>query len=133
MANSLKTEALNTLTEATEMEDADIMPVVTASDNLLKKITWVKLKEYMENAIYGKNYRKMQKFTSSTFDLDANVTNNIDVSISVSKTPTAVIAIPRGGMPFMVSVATTSMSNIRVACRSTYALTNRTLDVIVFY
>ena len=37
MANSLKTEALNKLTEATEMEDANIMPVVTASDNLLKK------------------------------------------------------------------------------------------------
>ena len=37
MANSLKTEALNKLTEATEMEDANIFPVVTASDNLLKK------------------------------------------------------------------------------------------------
>lgn len=132
MANSLKTEALNNLTEATAMEDACLMPVV-ASDNSLKKITWAKLKDCIEDAIYDGNYRRMQKFTSSTFDLDANVTNNIDVSISVSKTPTAVIAIPRGGMPFMVSVATTSMSNIRVACRSTYALNNRTLDVIVFY
>lgn len=132
MANSLKTEALNNLTEATAMEDACLMPVVD-SDNSLKKIAWAKLKDCIEDVIYDGNYRRMQKFTSSTFDLDANVTNNIDVSISVSKTPTAVIAIPRGGMPFMVSVATTSMSNIRVACRSTYALTNRTLDIIVFY
>lgn len=132
MTGSLKTEALNNLTEATAMEDACLMPVVD-SDNSLKKITWAKLKDCIEDVIYDGNYRRMQKFTSSTFNMDANVTNNIDVSISVSKTPTAVIAIPRGGMPFMVSVATTSMSNIRVACRSTYALTNRTLDVIVFY
>lgn len=134
MANSLKTEALNNLTEATAMEDADIMPVVTASDNLLKKITWVKLKECMENAIYGKNYRKMKKFTSGTFNLDAEVTKQVDISISVPKVPNAVIAIPRGGAPFMVSVVTTSsVSNVRVACKSTKALTDRTLDVIVFY
>ena len=52
MATSLKTEVLSKLTEATEMEDANIMPVVTASDNLLKKITWTKLKECIENVIW---------------------------------------------------------------------------------
>lgn len=134
MATSLKTEALNKLTEATEMEDANILPVVTASDNLLKKITWTKLKECIENAIYGKNYRKMGKFTSGAFDLDAEVTKQVDISISVPKAPNAVIAIPRGGSPFMVSVVTaSSVSSVRVACKSTKALANRTLDVIVFY
>lgn len=134
MANSLKTEALSKLTEATEMEDANIMPVVTASDNLLKKITWTKLKECIENVIYGKNYRKMGKFTSGAFNLDAEVTKQVDISISVPKVPNAVIAIPRGGSPFMVSVvATSSVSSVRVACKSTKTLTNRTLDVIVFY
>ena len=112
MANSLKTEALNKLTEVTEMEDANIMPVV----------------------IYRKNYRKMGKFTSGAFNLDAEVTKQVDVSISVPKVPNAVIAIPRGGSPFMVSVVTTSSaSSVRVACKSTKALTDRTLDVIVFY
>lgn len=83
--------------------------------------------------IYGKNYRKMGKFTSGAFNLNAEVVKQVDVSISVPKVPNAVIAIPRGGSPFMVSVVTTSSaSSVRVACKSTKALTDRTLDVIVF-
>lgn len=137
--NSLITEALSTLQAVTSPADTDLIPVGTSNGETMKKLTFANLvsslksKLKIEDTIYENNYRRVKKFTSSSFALEANITKNIDVSISVPVNPTAVVAVQRGGMPFMVSVNTTSMSNIQVACRSTTALTNRTIDVIVFY
>ena len=79
---------------------------------------------------------KVKRITVNVGDLTANANKETSVGTGLdadSYTLLAVSAIPKGGIPFMVSVNNISISSLNLVCRSNVPTTNRSVDVIVIY
>ena len=79
--------------------------------------------------------RYLKKFEYSPITLQANVIKSVTIPISglSGKTIDAVIVNLRGGIPYMSSVNSIDSSNIQVALQADGDMSNRMIEVYVFY
>ena len=149
--------------ESTEPADDDAYLFGAGGTNVIKKIKWgnilAKLKSilfannltttqegYGLDARQGKalkdeidqintNMRYLKKFEYSPISLQANVTKSVTIPISglSGRTIDAAIVTLRGGIPYMASINSIDSSSIEVGLRSDIDISNRMIEVYVFY
>lgn len=163
MADQILGKKIADLTEKTDPVDTDVYVFGDAGTNVLKKTKWRKMLDaiaarltannltttvagYFLDARQGKalkdsvdelnaNMPKVKSFTSGLFNVEANTGKTITVALSglSGKTIDGMVPIARGGMDFVVTLNKTTVTSAEVAVKAQNALTNRTVDVLVFY
>ena len=128
MADSYLVQTLSAMAESTP-SDTDMLIIGADSGKTFGKVS---VSEFLK----AYQVPKIKRITVSVGDLTANANKETSVETGLdadSYTLLAVSAIPKGGIPFMVSVNNISISSLNLVCRSAVAATSRTVDVIVLY
>lgn len=128
MADSYLVQTLSAMAESTP-SDTDMLLIGADSGKTFGKVP---VSEFLK----AYQIPKIKRITVSVGDLTANANKETSVGTGLdadSYTLLAVSAIPKGGIPFMVSVNNISISSLNLVCRSNVPTTNRSVDVIVIY
>lgn len=128
MADSYLVQTLASIAESTP-SDTDMLLIGADSGKTFGKVS---VSEFLK----AYQIPKIKRITVSVGDLTANANKETSVGTGLdadSYTLLAVSAIPKGGIPFMVSVNNISISSLNLVCRSNVPTTNRSVDVIVIY
>lgn len=128
MADSYLVQTLASIAESTP-SDTDVLLTGANSGKTFGKVA---VSEFFKTF----QVPKVKRITVNVGDLTANANKETSVGTELdadSYTLLAVSAIPKGGIPFMVSVNNISISTLNLVCRSNVPATNRSVDVIVIY
>lgn len=163
MADEITTKKVENLSENTEPADTDVYLFGASGTNVIKKIKWSNILTKLRNLLFANNctttqagygldarqgkalkdeidqlntnMRYLKKFEYSPISLQANVTKSVTVPISglSGRTIDAAIVTLRGGIPYMASINSIDSSSIEVGLRSDGDISNRMIEVYVFY
>lgn len=128
MADTYLVQTLDSIAESTP-SDTDMLLIGADSGRIFGKVS---VREFLK----AYQVPKIKRITVNVGDLTANANKETSVGTGLdadSYTLLAVSAIPKGGIPFMVSVNNISISTLNLVCRSNVPTTNRSVDVIVIY